>query len=165
MITILSCEQGNRERREPSERNTYADIEVAYKYLEENYGVKQEDIILYGQSVGSGPTIDLASRLPRLSLCLFPRKYCWCRQKRRGGLCLFRRMCEERKARKCGRHVQVDLRSTPEKGGESRGKPRQLWKKDESALVHVEKSFPCCLYMHAQRNHMQTALHAQRNHM
>ncbi|KAK7281984.1 hypothetical protein RIF29_10413 [Crotalaria pallida] len=50
----------------PSEHNTYADIEVAYKYLEENYGAKQEDIILYGQSVGSGPTLDLASRLPRL---------------------------------------------------------------------------------------------------
>ncbi|ESW09975.1 hypothetical protein PHAVU_009G170900 [Phaseolus vulgaris] len=50
----------------PSEHNTYADIEAAYKYLEENYGAKQEDIILYGQSVGSGPTLDLASRLPRL---------------------------------------------------------------------------------------------------
>lgn len=50
----------------PSEHNTYADIEAAYKCLEENYGAKQEDIILYGQSVGSGPTVDLASRLPRL---------------------------------------------------------------------------------------------------
>ncbi|WJX33157.1 hypothetical protein P8452_21395 [Trifolium repens] len=50
----------------PSEHNTYADIEAVYKYLEENYGAKQEDIILYGQSVGSGPTVDLAARLPRL---------------------------------------------------------------------------------------------------
>uniref|UniRef100_A0A803KQE2 Serine aminopeptidase S33 domain-containing protein n=1 Tax=Chenopodium quinoa TaxID=63459 RepID=A0A803KQE2_CHEQI len=50
----------------PTENNTYADIEAAYKCLEENYGAKQEDIILYGQSVGSGPTLDLASRLPRL---------------------------------------------------------------------------------------------------
>ncbi|XP_027331131.1 alpha/beta hydrolase domain-containing protein 17C-like isoform X2 [Abrus precatorius] len=50
----------------PSENNTYADIEAAYKYLEENYGTKQEDIILYGQSVGSGPTLDLAVRLPQL---------------------------------------------------------------------------------------------------
>ncbi|KAK7302174.1 hypothetical protein RJT34_13056 [Clitoria ternatea] len=49
-----------------SEHNTYADIEAAYKYLEENYGAKQEDIILYGQSVGSGPTLDLAARLTRL---------------------------------------------------------------------------------------------------
>ncbi|KAL2933301.1 Alpha/beta hydrolase domain-containing protein 17C [Bienertia sinuspersici] len=50
----------------PTENNTYADIEAAYKCLEESYGAKQEDIILYGQSVGSGPTLDLASRLPRL---------------------------------------------------------------------------------------------------
>lgn len=50
----------------PSENNTYADIEAAYKCLEEKFGVRQEDIILYGQSVGSGPTVDLATRLPRL---------------------------------------------------------------------------------------------------
>ncbi|GER41303.1 alpha/beta-Hydrolases superfamily protein [Striga asiatica] len=51
---------------QPSEHNTYADIEAAFKCLEENYGTKQEDLILYGQSVGSGPTLDLAARLPRL---------------------------------------------------------------------------------------------------
>ena len=51
---------------QPSENNTYADIEAAYKCLEDNYGAKEEDVILYGQSVGSGPTLDLATRLPRL---------------------------------------------------------------------------------------------------
>ncbi|VVA96034.1 unnamed protein product [Arabis nemorensis] len=50
----------------PSEHNTYADIEAVYKCLEDTYGSKQEDVILYGQSVGSGPTLDLASRLPLL---------------------------------------------------------------------------------------------------
>ncbi|XP_038991193.1 alpha/beta hydrolase domain-containing protein 17B-like [Hibiscus syriacus] len=50
----------------PSERNTYADIEAAYKCLKESYGAWQENIILYGQSVGSGPTVNLAARLPRL---------------------------------------------------------------------------------------------------
>ncbi|KAI5414062.1 hypothetical protein KIW84_058271 [Lathyrus oleraceus] len=50
----------------PSETYTYADIETVYKYLEENFGAKQEDIILYGQSVGSGPTLDIAARLPQL---------------------------------------------------------------------------------------------------
>ncbi|XP_010485381.1 PREDICTED: protein ABHD17C-like [Camelina sativa] len=49
-----------------SEHNTYADIEAVYKCLEETFGSKQEDVILYGQSVGSGPTLDLASRLPQL---------------------------------------------------------------------------------------------------
>ncbi|KAG2715388.1 hypothetical protein I3843_03G076400 [Carya illinoinensis] len=50
----------------PSEQNTYADIEAAYRCLVEKYGTKEEDIILYGQSVGSGPTLDLATRLPNL---------------------------------------------------------------------------------------------------
>lgn len=50
----------------PSECNTYADIEAAYRCLEEKYGVKEEDVVLYGQSVGSGPTVDLAARLPLL---------------------------------------------------------------------------------------------------
>ncbi|CAM8878364.1 unnamed protein product [Rhodiola kirilowii] len=50
----------------PSENSTYADIEAAYRCLEETYGAKQEDVILYGQSVGSGPSVDLAARLPRL---------------------------------------------------------------------------------------------------
>ncbi|XP_021643900.1 uncharacterized protein LOC110637851 isoform X2 [Hevea brasiliensis] len=50
----------------PTECNTYADIDAAYNCLREQYGVKDEQLILYGQSVGSGPTVDLASRLPNL---------------------------------------------------------------------------------------------------
>ncbi|CAJ2647150.1 unnamed protein product [Trifolium pratense] len=50
----------------PSESSTYADIEAIYECLETEYGVGQEDVILYGQSVGSGPTLHLASKLPRL---------------------------------------------------------------------------------------------------
>lgn len=50
----------------PSEFNTYADIEAVYECLETEYGVSQEDLILYGQSVGSGPTLHLATKLPRL---------------------------------------------------------------------------------------------------
>ncbi|KAK4803358.1 hypothetical protein SAY86_001561 [Trapa natans] len=50
----------------PTEYNTYADIDAAYKCLKDDYGVKDEQIILYGQSVGSGPTVDLASRIQNL---------------------------------------------------------------------------------------------------
>ncbi|OAY57098.1 alpha/beta hydrolase domain-containing protein 17B isoform X1 [Manihot esculenta] len=50
----------------PTECNTYADIDAAYNCLREQYGVRDEQLILYGQSVGSGPTVDLASRLPNL---------------------------------------------------------------------------------------------------
>ena len=48
------------------EYHTYADIEAVYECVKEKYGAQEEDIILYGQSVGSGPTVDLASRLPNL---------------------------------------------------------------------------------------------------
>ncbi|KAF5729735.1 hypothetical protein HS088_TW20G00099 [Tripterygium wilfordii] len=51
---------------EPSESNTYADMEAVYQCLQTEYGVSQEDLILYGQSVGSGPTLHLAAKLPRL---------------------------------------------------------------------------------------------------
>lgn len=50
----------------PSEYNTYHDIEAVYNCLKNDYGVKEEDLIFYGQSVGSGPTLHLASRLQRL---------------------------------------------------------------------------------------------------
>ncbi|XP_010503005.1 PREDICTED: protein ABHD17B-like isoform X2 [Camelina sativa] len=55
-----------RSSGKPSEQNTYCDIESVYRCLEEKYGVKEQDVILYGQSVGSGPTLELASRLPNL---------------------------------------------------------------------------------------------------
>ncbi|KAL5572834.1 hypothetical protein UlMin_022431 [Ulmus minor] len=49
-----------------SEENTYADIDAALKCLEGIYGARREDIILYGRSIGTGPTVDLAYRTPRL---------------------------------------------------------------------------------------------------
>ncbi|KAK4279845.1 hypothetical protein QN277_011556 [Acacia crassicarpa] len=55
-----------RSTGKPTESNTYADIDAAYKCLKEQYGVKDDHLILYGQSVGSGPTLDLASRVPEL---------------------------------------------------------------------------------------------------
>ena len=49
---------------------TYADIEVAYSCLKDTYGVKEKDIILYGQSVGNGPTLELATCLPQLRIVI-----------------------------------------------------------------------------------------------
>ncbi|KAJ1179094.1 hypothetical protein NDU88_004330 [Pleurodeles waltl] len=46
----------------PSEENLYADMEAAWGALRERYGVSPENIILYGQSIGTVPTVDLASR-------------------------------------------------------------------------------------------------------
>ncbi|CAN6681377.1 unnamed protein product [Malus baccata var. baccata] len=50
----------------PSEFNTYYDIEAVYNCLNNEYEIRQEDLIVYGQSVGSGPTLHLASRLKKL---------------------------------------------------------------------------------------------------
>ena len=56
----------NRERDiEPSESNCYADIEAAYRYLIEVEGINVEHIILYGRSIGSGPSCFLAKRVEK----------------------------------------------------------------------------------------------------
>ena len=47
-------------------RNTFADIRTCWNYLVEDCGVDPKDIILYGQSVGSGPTCEFASKLEEL---------------------------------------------------------------------------------------------------
>lgn len=46
----------------PSEKNLYADIEAAWHSLRTRYGISPEHVILYGQSIGTVPTVDLASR-------------------------------------------------------------------------------------------------------
>jgi len=47
----------------PSEAQCYVDIEAAYAYLTEIEKVHPKDILLYGKSVGSGPTCYLAQKL------------------------------------------------------------------------------------------------------
>uniref|UniRef100_H2ZC19 palmitoyl-protein hydrolase n=1 Tax=Ciona savignyi TaxID=51511 RepID=H2ZC19_CIOSA len=46
----------------PTEKNIYADIEAAFQSLRQRYSVSPEHIILYGQSIGTVPTIDLAKK-------------------------------------------------------------------------------------------------------
>lgn len=46
----------------PSEKNLYADIDAAWHALRTRYGISPENIILYGQSIGTVPTVDLSSR-------------------------------------------------------------------------------------------------------
>lgn len=45
----------------PSEKNLYADIQAAWNALRSRYGISPSNIILYGQSIGTVPTVDLAS--------------------------------------------------------------------------------------------------------
>lgn len=44
----------------PSEENCYADIEAAYMYLRKTLRVPARNIVLYGRSLGSGPSCHLA---------------------------------------------------------------------------------------------------------
>jgi len=55
----------------PNERQTYKDIEAVYAWVCERVCPKpSEQLILYGQSVGSGPSCYLASRQPTAGLVL-----------------------------------------------------------------------------------------------
>jgi hypothetical protein len=46
----------------PSEKNLYADIDSTCNSLKTRYGLSLENVILYGFSLGSVPTIDLATK-------------------------------------------------------------------------------------------------------
>ncbi len=48
----------------PTESHTDQDIDSAYNYLTQRLKISPETIILFGRSVGSGPTLDLAVRKP-----------------------------------------------------------------------------------------------------
>ena len=54
----------------PSENNTYQDINAAYQYLTEDQKIPAQQIILYGRSLGSGPAVDLATRVPIAGIIL-----------------------------------------------------------------------------------------------
>lgn len=46
----------------PTEKHLYTDIDTAFHTLCTKYGVTPDRVILYGQSIGTVPTVDLASR-------------------------------------------------------------------------------------------------------
>ncbi len=46
----------------PTEKNLYTDIEAAWNALRTRYGISPSNIILYGQSIGTVSTVDLASK-------------------------------------------------------------------------------------------------------
>lgn len=50
------------------EAHLYRDIDAAWRCLREQFGVPADRIVLYGQSIGTVPTVDLAARLSRARL-------------------------------------------------------------------------------------------------
>lgn len=53
-----------------SEKNTYQDITAAYQYLVNTLKIPADDIIVFGRSLGTGPSIYLASLYPCAALIL-----------------------------------------------------------------------------------------------
>ncbi|KAL4421927.1 hypothetical protein ABPG77_005211 [Micractinium sp. CCAP 211/92] len=51
----------------PAASQTLSDVAAAFSYLTQQLGKRPEDTVLYGQSVGSGPTCHLAAQLPQLA--------------------------------------------------------------------------------------------------
>ncbi len=54
----------------PSEKNTYQDIMAAYTYLTQTLAVPASHIVVYGRSVGTGPSVYLATKVPVKALIL-----------------------------------------------------------------------------------------------
>jgi len=52
----------------PTEAGTYQDIRAAYGYLTETLKIPPSQIILYGRSIGGGPSIDLGAEIPMAAL-------------------------------------------------------------------------------------------------
>ena len=48
----------------PAEKSLYNDIETVYLYLTENLNIDPYSIILFGRSIGSGPTCFCAEKYP-----------------------------------------------------------------------------------------------------
>lgn len=61
-ITTAAKTAANVERNVPSENMVYRNIEAAYTYLTQTRNIPPRNIILYGRSLGSGPSCYLAAK-------------------------------------------------------------------------------------------------------
>ena len=73
LVTRMAIGQKGRERKHacwltpchvgfPGEKNVHADIEAAFHYLRDVIGLSPHQIVLYGRSLGSGPSCYLAHK-------------------------------------------------------------------------------------------------------
>ena len=61
-VCVLCSGYGMSDGR-PSERRMYADVDCAWNALRTRLGVPSDEIVLYGQSIGTVPTVDLATHI------------------------------------------------------------------------------------------------------
>ncbi|XP_030323661.1 alpha/beta hydrolase domain-containing protein 17B isoform X2 [Calypte anna] len=56
----------------PTEKNLYADIDAAWVALRTRYAIRPENVIIYGQSIGTVPSVDLAASIDKISKITSP---------------------------------------------------------------------------------------------
>ena len=70
-FTILPSKKGySISDGRPSEQNCYDAIDAAYRYATDMAGIDPSLIVLFGRSLGTGPTVDLCSRSPNIAGCI-----------------------------------------------------------------------------------------------
>lgn len=69
-VLIFDYRGYGRSEGDPSEAGIVADAEAARAWLAEKVGVGESDVVLYGESLGGGVMVDLASRLAPRGLIL-----------------------------------------------------------------------------------------------
>lgn len=69
-IFIIDYRGYGRSQGRPSERGIYIDARAAYDYLLTNRSIKPDEIILYGESLGTAVAINLASEIKVKALIL-----------------------------------------------------------------------------------------------
>ena len=55
---------------EPSEEGVYDAINAAYRHLTDVLDIDHGDLVAFGRSIGTGPSVDLCSRMPRIAGCV-----------------------------------------------------------------------------------------------
>jgi len=58
---------GKSKGKFPTEKQVYEDAQIAYDYLVEERGIKPENIMVYGHSLGGAIAIDLAIKRPKIA--------------------------------------------------------------------------------------------------
>jgi abhydrolase domain-containing protein 17 len=61
-VTTLPTSSQQHHQQQPTEEGCYSDIETAYNYLINEKHILPEQIVLYGRSLGSGPSCYLAAK-------------------------------------------------------------------------------------------------------
>jgi fermentation-respiration switch protein FrsA (DUF1100 family) len=69
-VLIVGYHGYGKSQGEPSEASLYLDADAAYAYLTEQRGVPPSRLVVFGESLGGGPAIDLVSRQPCAGLII-----------------------------------------------------------------------------------------------